>query len=350
MNKPEAKSLAITTPLIDTLCIGGLSIVLFAFFLSYQIGVSGQVVVERFIILTVLLNAPHFMASYRLLYHNKEMVQRYRAASTYVPILLIAYGIWAGTTIVLDPQNTFWIQWLLIAVGIYLALHYTGQVWGMMATFSYMEKAPFDDQEKALFRWIIKLLCLWQIIWTIRVVEPPLDWALPYLSLGLTIGDLLYFAALPLAIFGFIKYSNRIGKFPPARVWIPMVAIFLWYAALRDTPAMLFWVQMSHALQYLIFPYRVEINRQSPDVASDKSNLFRHLLGYSTVLFASGYLVFVGFGQAISYGNEGFQVYALIFTSLINIHHFYIDGAVWKISNPTVRAELFSHISPPSKS
>jgi hypothetical protein len=29
---------------------------------------------------------------------------------------------------------------------------------------------------------------------------------------------------------------------------------------------------------------------------------------------------------------------------LINIHHFFIDGAIWKLRNPEVRRELFAHL------
>jgi hypothetical protein len=34
------------------------------------------------------------------------------------------------------------------------------------------------------------------------------------------------------------------------------------------------------------------------------------------------------------------------FVLLINIHHFFIDGAAWKLRNPEVRRELFAHVEP----
>jgi hypothetical protein len=30
----------------------------------------------------------------------------------------------------------------------------------------------------------------------------------------------------------------------------------------------------------------------------------------------------------------------------INIHHYFTDGVLWKISNPEVRAQLFAHATP----
>jgi hypothetical protein len=33
----------------------------------------------------------------------------------------------------------------------------------------------------------------------------------------------------------------------------------------------------------------------------------------------------------------------------INIHHYFTDGVIWKISNPEVRKELFAHVPRPEK-
>ena len=32
------------------------------------------------------------------------------------------------------------------------------------------------------------------------------------------------------------------------------------------------------------------------------------------------------------------------FISCVAIHHYFVDGAVWKLSNPKVRGELLSHL------
>jgi hypothetical protein len=41
--------------------------------------------------LTIAINMPHFIASYRLLYQRREMIERYRWAAIYVPCGLLAY-------------------------------------------------------------------------------------------------------------------------------------------------------------------------------------------------------------------------------------------------------------------
>jgi hypothetical protein len=55
----------------------------------------------------------------------------------------------------------------------------------------------------------------------------------------------------------------------------------------------------------------------------------------------SGAFVFLGPdalpGQTLPFG-------ASILLALINIHHYFIDGCVWKISTPEVKKDLFRHL------
>ena len=54
---------------------------------------------------------------------------------------------------------------------------------------------------------------------------------------------------------------RRTGQLPPARALVAWFAIFVWYAVMARDPKALFWIQIAHALQYLAFPIRVELNR-----------------------------------------------------------------------------------------
>ena len=37
----------------------------------------------------------------------------------------------------------------------------------------------------------------------------------------------------------------------------------------------------------------------------------------------------------------------ILLLMFINIHHYFTDGVIWKISNPEVRQELFAHVTVP---
>ena len=44
--------------------------------------------------------------------------------------------------------------------------------------------------------------------------------------------------------------------------------------------------------------------------------------------------------------EKGLQVGLGLLALIVNIHHYFVDGAIWKISNPKVRRDLFAHLKP----
>jgi len=50
------------------------------------------------------------------------------------------------------------------------------------------------------------------------------------------------------------------------------------------------------------------------------------------------------------FGEEPGRAAPILILMIINIHHYFTDGVIWKISNPEVRRELFAHVSPPKPS
>ena len=48
------------------------------------------------------------------------------------------------------------------------------------------------------------------------------------------------------------------------------------------------------------------------------------------------------------FGEEPGKAAPILMLMFINIHHYFTDGVIWKISNPEVRRDLFAHV--PSKS
>jgi hypothetical protein len=119
----------------------------------------------------------------------------------------------------------------------------------------------------------------------------------------------------------------------------------------RD-PKAIFWIQIAHALQYLSFPIRVEINRTSGSRARARMGLAAHMALYGVALLAASYLVgeFVP-ATAMSivgniFGEEPGKVAPILILMFVNIHHYFTDGVIWKISDPEVRRELFAHVVP----
>src|SRR5690349_2848818 len=126
----HSRAKSILSPTVDLLLVGGLSLIVFVpLLLSGRrdlllVGAGVQAW------LGTAINMPHFMASYRLVYRDRETILKHKWASIYVPAILIVYiaiALWEAQT---SPVL------VIVLVGVasaYLAWHYTGQVWGMMA-------------------------------------------------------------------------------------------------------------------------------------------------------------------------------------------------------------------------
>jgi hypothetical protein len=341
--KPRA---SVISPALDLLCVGGLSLLFFVpLLLSGRrdlvlVGVGAQAW------LATVINMPHFMASYRLVYRSRESILRHRWASIYVPAILLVYiaiALW-------QARESQWMVVVLVSVSsAYLAWHYTGQVWGMMASFSYLEGASFEKRERFLIRTGLRILLAWHVTWFLYTqLRDPTAVRPAYLLISA--GTVVAFA---LGAIGIWMMRKRTGRMPPLRALVAWVSLFVWYAVIARDPKALFWIQIAHALQYLAFPLRVEINTTKKRLR-DHTAFIRHMVLYAVVLLGISFFIsLVVPASAMSvvgnmFGEEPGKAAPIMILMFINIHHYFTDGVIWHISNPEVRRELFAHV-PSSK-
>lgn len=333
--------------MIDLLCVGGLSLIVFIPMLLTGRSDLVFLSVGAQAWLLTLINMPHFMASYRIVYRSREMILRHKWASLYVPAILVAYIALA----VNSEENTRVLVIILITVAsAYLAWHYTGQVWGMMASFAYIEGTRFDDRERLLLRTSLRILLAWHVTWFLytQLRDPS---AVRPLYLLISAGTVVAFG---LGVAGLARMRGRIGRLPPLRALTAWLALFVWYALMARDPRAIFWVQLAHAVQYLAFPLRVEMNNAARSSNGNAASVARHMLAYGAILVALSiginvYVPSTAMGVIGDVFSEDPRWAAPILILLfINIHHYFTDGVIWKISDPDVRRELFAHVEPPA--
>ena len=338
---------SILSPILDLLCVGGLSLIVFVpLLLSGRsdlvlVGAGAQAW------LATVINMPHFMASYRIVYRSREMILRHKWASIWVPSILLAYIVIA----LWEAQTSPLLVVILVTVGsAYLAWHYTGQVWGMMASFTFLDGRSFEKSERLLIRTSLRILLAWHVTWFLytQLRDPSL---VRPAYLLISVGTLVAFA---LGLIGLARMQRRTGKLPPARALVAWIAIFVWYATMARDPRAIFWIQIAHAIQYLAFPIRVEINRSSAGTGRSAARLVGNMVLYGAGLLAVSYVITQVVPSATMgvvgeiFGEEPANAAPVLILMFINIHHYFTDGVIWKISNPEVRKELFAHVERPA--
>lgn len=356
---------AVSTPLLDGLLTGGISILGMGLILTYfavvQFAGAGagntsaesavRFVQGDWIALTILINSTHFMASYRLLYVSKAEIVANRWSAIVVPAILLGVLVVGAVS----PARATIYGWLLLVSSLYLAWHYTGQAWGMVASFGHLHGVRFENSERLAIRFGMRALLALHLLYALSGRFPPANWIEPatYMKVysaafqAVCLAVAIGFGA---GVWAFLK-AHRRGPQMPIRAVIPWIALFLWYPFWYFIPGGFLWVQLSHALQYLSFPLRVEVNRYaeispSPSLRQKQMRLvavYLALVAVGAVLLSGPPLAAQFFGNGW-YSTPDARVIFIAFTNCVAIHHYFIDGAVWKLSNPKVRQQLFAHV------
>lgn len=351
------------TPFVDAMCVGGASIMATVVILALDIRTPSQAQATVAMFITgFAINVPHFLASYRLLYGSRQRRAEYRGVAVHMPLLLLFYTLFS---VAMYPTNRVFLGAALGAGAVLLAWHYTGQAWGMMASFGFIEGRTFTPLERRLTRTNLYVLLAWHVIWAVlfgrRMFEDPNadQWFLSA-SMAHSLYEIVSVTAVASSALGLTALTlqaRRLGRLPTFRMVLPWVAIHLWYVLLNRDPAAAFWVQNAHALQYLIFPMRVEMNRRREDAPHGRApSPFRTMLLYYAGTTLLGVLVMgiVPWGAQLGTSYLGLKQYAganplqgpiqLAVIAFINVHHYFIDNVIWKIRNPAVRHSLFGHL------
>lgn len=415
---PQFTNPQLVTPLADGILVGGLSIAVIVVVLLVGLvmptaydsfstpdpsgsvtaaddgtSLSGMMRLDHLaliIILQTMINGPHFMGSYWMLYSTRGQIKRYPWSTIYMPILLVGMALLSVVLVAIGASmgqdaasfDTVFQQAQLdnpsgpasallasfqqvpLFVGgraismlmyaatlIYLAWHYNGQAWGMTASYCYMAGIRLHNSDRQLIRSGFRAMTAVHVCWVLmgnsRMFASP-DTAENITSLVVTLMVLSFAVTIPLGILGFRRAARRSGRRIPLRVILPWMAVYFWYLLIFIHPYFFVLLQLFHALQYLSFPFRVEANRHAARTDGHPGATWKRLLLLYLGLLAAGYLAFdlpPVLEMMERLAIKPFELAALV-ASVINIHHYFADGAIWKISNPDVRRDLFSHLIP----
>jgi hypothetical protein len=325
---------------IDILCAGALSLAAVALLIAWRQPIGPRLGTAPALVLQSLINWPHFMAAYAVLYASPESVRKHRAAAIWFPAALGAYAAFAVAMWTRQPIHAVLIQW---AAALYLGRHYTGQTWGMMASFAHVEGQRFSTGERRLIRGGLDLMMVWQMSWAAATISPVLSPSLAAIS------DAIYRRMMPVAalslllgVVGLVRFARR-SRALPARIWVPWAALYAWYLLLAIDPTAAVVVQLAHALQYLVFPLRIERNRD-PSVVVPARLAVWSVAGLALLAGAAG--LFSLFYRAAG-GHGGVdEALTVVVSASVGIHHYFVDGTLYKLRNPEVRRDLFAHLPP----
>ena len=380
---PAPRSL--TTRFLDFWLLGGASVLVWLLMFIGQHFRSAWAVDHYFrelsvtaISLSLLVNNPHFLVSYKLAYsRGRSFVAEYWWQLVAVPALLIAMfaaayaqfeaptaavipalpavagavgSLGLGTAALLTPR----LGDFLFTVGFNLMFftvgwHYTKQTFGCMMVYANFDGYRMTQTQRTLVKW--SLLSIW---WLNFVGGNRRETQLTFSDFKyytLDLPDILYPITATLVAAGFalvvwkVFYANYAAtrQLPTANVVIPFVALYVWWMPLsRQQEFYLLLTPLFHSLQYLAFVFKMEDSRLR---SASRYEVRATIVALGVI--AAGWLAFELIPNTLDNWLGTFNTWNMFFfftaaMLFINIHHYFIDNVIWRFKDPVVRKYLLT--------
>lgn len=301
-----------------------------------------------FYALALVVNYPHYMSTLYRAYARESDFQKYRVFTIHITLLVLLTAALSHVNFVLLP----WIFTLYLTLSPW---HYSGQNYGLFMMFVRRSGAHIDEtaRQAAYCAFVLSYAILFLSLHT-----GPSDRL--FLSIGiperaaLPVRIVLSVAFVAASAFGLSRLARQMGwkaMLPPLVLFSSQVLWFLVPGLLALTKGITVTqsrystgvLPLMHSAQYLwITSYYAR--RES---AAERKP-FRPWK-YFGVLIVGGIALFVPGPWLASYVfHYDFTSSFLIFTALVNLHHFILDGAIWKLRDGRIAAILLGKTSGPT--
>jgi hypothetical protein len=329
-------------PWVDFACVGGLSIVVFTALRSFFPGRGTHAAAQLSAILLWVVNWPHFSATSYRLYHRRENVMQYPVTATFTP-LLVLLGVLASIGY---PERVapFFVKLFLI----WSPYHFSGQTVGVTLLYARRAGVPVGPYARRGLALFVFGSFLTQ---TLRFESGALGSAyfgIPYPALGVPpwaadvalaatwIGGAAFVALT-------LRASRAAGRILAPIVLVPSVAQFIWFVPGSGEAAFVEFVPAFHSLQYLLIAWGIQLKERLDQGPREPS---RRFVGYESARWfalnvAGGALLFWTLPRAFSWaGGIDFLFASGVVLAGVQIHHFFVDGVIWKLRDPSVASPL----------
>jgi hypothetical protein len=342
----------------DTFLMGGCSIlVCIGFWAFVDRNVSLLAISNVAFTMAFVVNHPHFLSSYMLLYGDfgKEIFlkKRYFWAAIIVPTILIT-----ALASALINKNATLIGHMVSLMFLSVGWHYVKQIFGCVIVTSAQRKIYYTVWERRFL--LSNLFAVWFMSWlrsqtgSVQTFE---YYGIPYSGLGLPgwILSFCYFAVLVTLglniVLHFRKFIHE-GKKPSVPGLVAFTSLYVWYLPALSHPGFSYLIPFFHSLQYLAFVWSLKKNQVQFEIQSLKGRdqrvqWLRRFVGFVFTALTLGALSFefipksLDAAKLIEQGTMGSAPFLAATLLFINIHHYFIDNVIWRSDNEVVKKFLF---------
>ena len=301
------------------------------------LAIAGQLAVASTIAfaLTLMFVGPHYAATYRRAFASPAILRAHPFVTLVAPAVLLGWAVAA-----VHWPRTAGLAFFALYVA-WSGYHYSGQSLGLAMLYPLRQGARLAPHEKRLvafplyLSWLVSLVGLFRVGAAARNPAYELTRAalasspLPAWVLGA--GALAIAASLSSVAMLAVR-RRRAGMPLPRAVWAVVVTQLLWFGIGLWNPFFnVVLVPIFHGAQYLAITSWHQARGRSPAVFAL----------YVVTVLALGLVINPGFAAlGRAWGGSG-PVVAAAVVAFLNLHHFLMDGRIWRLRERKV-AESFA--------
>lgn len=330
---------------VDPLVIGLASIVVYVVFLKRPSLAGSPAVASLAAMLVWGVNYPHFASTNYRLYHSKQNLRQYPITALVTPVLMTgaAVACFMSPTTIAPSLVKLYLLWS--------PYHFSGQTLGI--TMVYARRHGY-----VLAGWLRRLLTLFifgTFVSQNARAEVGADsstfYGVTYPTLGL---PAWVATATKTAMFavgaGFVgllvwrMLNDR--RLVPLMVVLPAITQFIWFAA-KPAGSFTYLVPFFHSLQYLLLAWSLQLKERLDQRAlvPSRSYVWRESARWMGICVVGGYAMFWLLPRIGSHFGRPAAFSTAIVLAAIQLHHFFVDGVIWRLRNPGVRSPLGSSLA-----
>lgn len=341
----KSRSLYLVHPLFDSLTMGLGSLLLLVPFFIFQNQSFNDRVAEISIVLLWIGNWPHFASTFHLLYSSRDNLQQYPLTCIALPIAMLTLALYALQA----PQT---VGTLLIKVyTIWAPYHFCGQSLGVALLYAYRANVRLDPSERRSLS-----MMLYGTFFVLVARGESKTWVqkfngISFSSLGAP-QWFVWIAYLWLGIstiaFLFLYFrAIRRGRAPlPWIAFVPILAQYLWFTI---GPSILPFDQLVpffHSIQYLPIVWFMHLQEKVSQEGTQLTPRYvrRHVWSWARVNFVGGAFLFWATPILLVFFHFPYAITKPIVYATVNLHHFIVDGVIWKLRRKKVLSPLLNAI------
>jgi hypothetical protein len=146
-------------------------------------------------------------------------------------------------------------------------------------------------------------------------------------------------------LFFAVRWSVREKRILPPIVLLPAVTQFVWFVVGWKVAAFTEFVPFFHALQYMLIAWMMQLGERSQVVkpASPRRFVVLESVRWGLLNVAGGALLFWLLPRVAESAGYTLPFATAVVLSAVQIHHFFVDGVIWKLKNPKISSPLMAN-------